>query len=79
MGALRNTYGRQEVDEGFTWLERRFSDCTSYTFELLAYDVMGDMAYTAGLEHASNSFDGQPRSSPCGPRRYTAARAANGR
>jgi ketosteroid isomerase-like protein len=62
LGALRNTYGRHEVDEGFTWLERSFSDCTSYTFELQAYDVMGDMAYTAGLEHASNSFDGQPRS-----------------
>jgi ketosteroid isomerase-like protein len=62
LGALRNTYGRHEVDEGFTWLERSFSDCTSYTFELQAYDVMGDMAYTAGLEHASNSFDDQPRS-----------------
>jgi ketosteroid isomerase-like protein len=39
-----------------------FSDCTSYTFQLQAYDEVDDMAYTAGLEHASNSFDGQPRS-----------------
>jgi ketosteroid isomerase-like protein len=62
LGALRNAYGRQEVEEAFTFLERNFSDCTSYTFELQAYDVVGDMAYTAGLEHASNSFDGQPRS-----------------
>ena len=44
LGALRNAYGRQEVDEAFTFLERSFSDCTSYTFELQAYDVMGDMA-----------------------------------
>jgi ketosteroid isomerase-like protein len=59
---LRNAYGQHEVDEGFTFLEKSFSDCTSYTFELQAYDVEGDMAYTAGLERASNSFDGQPRS-----------------
>ena len=62
LGALRNAYGQHEVDEAFAFLERSFSDCTSYTFELQAYDVAGDMAYTAGLEHASNSFDGQPRS-----------------
>ena len=30
--------------------------------ELQAYDVVGDMAYTAGLEHTSASVDGQPRS-----------------
>jgi ketosteroid isomerase-like protein len=29
---------------------------------LQAYDVVGDMAYTAGLEHTSASMDGQPRS-----------------
>jgi ketosteroid isomerase-like protein len=27
-----------------------------------AFDVAGDMAYTAGLEHTSVSIDGQPRS-----------------
>jgi ketosteroid isomerase-like protein len=62
LGALRNVYGRDEVDEAFTWLERMFSDCTSYRFELQTCDVVGDMAYTAGLEHASNSADAQPRS-----------------
>jgi hypothetical protein len=36
-------------------------DCTSYAFELLAYDVVDDMAYTAGFEHSSVSVDGQPR------------------
>ena len=49
LGALRNAYGRQEVDESFTFLEKSFSDCTSYTFELQAYDVLSDMAYAAGM------------------------------
>ncbi len=31
------------------------------SFELQAYDVSGDIAYTAGLEHTSASVDGQPR------------------
>jgi ketosteroid isomerase-like protein len=62
LGAWRNAYGQQEVDEAFTTLERTFSDCTSYTFEVQAYDVVDGMAYTAGLEHISASVNGQPRS-----------------
>lgn len=61
LGAFRNAYGLDGVDELFTALERSFSDCTSYGFEMQAYDVIGDMAYTAGLEHTSTSVDGQPR------------------
>jgi ketosteroid isomerase-like protein len=61
LGAMRNTYGLQEVDDAFTALEQIFSDCTSYDFELRAYDVVGDMAYTAGLEHISTSMNGEPR------------------
>jgi len=62
LGAFRNAYGRREVEETFAWLERSFSDCTSYTFELQAFDVVGDMAYTVGMEHTSASLDGRPRS-----------------
>jgi ketosteroid isomerase-like protein len=63
LGALGATArGQHELDELFSALGRSFSDCTSYTFELQSYDVVGDMAYTAGLEHTSASFDGQPRS-----------------
>ncbi|MEU9720851.1 nuclear transport factor 2 family protein [Streptomyces sp. NPDC047976] len=62
LGAWRSAHGRAEVEVLFTGLEQSFSDCTSYTFELLAYDVVGDMAYTAGLEHTATSFEGQPRS-----------------
>ena len=60
LGAFRNAHGRREIDDLFTHLERTFSDCTSHAFDLLAYDVVGDMAYTAGLEHTSCSIDGQP-------------------
>ncbi|TRW43725.1 nuclear transport factor 2 family protein [Georgenia yuyongxinii] len=61
LGAFRNAHGLGEVDELFTTLERSFSDCTSYGFEMQAYDLLGDMAYTAGLEHTSTSIDGEPR------------------
>jgi ketosteroid isomerase-like protein len=61
LGAWRNAVGQEQVDETFAFLEESFSDCTSYAFELQAYDVSGDMAYTAGLEHTSVSVDGQPR------------------
>ncbi|MFJ8159818.1 YybH family protein [Streptomyces sp. NPDC096136] len=61
LGAWRNAVGRQEVDALFSALEESFSACTSYAFELQAYDVAGDMAYTAGLEHVSVSVDGEPR------------------
>ena len=61
LGAWRNAHGQRELDELFATLASSFSDCTSYAFELTAYDVVGDMAYTAGLEHTSASIEGQPR------------------
>jgi ketosteroid isomerase-like protein len=62
LGAWRNAQGQGELDQLFESLAKSFSDCTSYEFELQAYDVIGDMAYTAGLEHTSASVDGEPRS-----------------
>jgi ketosteroid isomerase-like protein len=62
LGAWRNANGRHELDELFTALETSFSDCTSYELDLQAYDVVGDMAYTAGFEHTSASVNGEPRS-----------------
>ncbi len=61
-GAWRDAWGPDEVEQVFRFLEKTLSECTSYEFELAAYDVVGDMAYTAGLEHISASVDGQPRS-----------------
>lgn len=62
LGAWRSAFGQGELDELFVSLAQQFSKCTAYEFELLAYDVQGDMAYTAGLEHTSASVDGMPRS-----------------
>ena len=61
LGAWRNAIGQRELDELFTSLGNSFSNCTSYAIEVLAYDVIGDMAYTAGLEHTAVSVDGHPR------------------
>lgn len=61
LGAWRNANGQHEVEQLFTFLEESFSDCTSYEFELKAFDVVGDMAFTAGLEHSSVSVDGKHR------------------
>ena len=61
LGAWRNANGQAEIDELFEYLGDSFSDCTSYAFEMLAYDVIGDMAYTAGLEHTCACVDGEPR------------------
>ncbi|OFI39140.1 DUF4440 domain-containing protein [Arthrobacter sp. SW1] len=62
LGAWRNAFGQDEVNEVFAFLERSFSDCISYAFELQSYDVSGDMAYTAGLERTSVSVNGEPGS-----------------
>jgi len=61
LGAWRNANGQEELDELFTSLGESFSDCSSFEFELLACDVVGDMAYTAGFEHTSASVDRRPR------------------
>jgi ketosteroid isomerase-like protein len=62
LGAWRNATGQQELDQLFAALGESFSECTSYAFDLQACDVVGDMAYTAGLEHTSASVNGEPRS-----------------
>lgn len=61
LGAWRNAFGQQEIDVLFSALGESFSDCTSYEFELQSFDVVGAVAYTAGLEHSSVSVDGEPR------------------
>ena len=61
LGAWRNANGQAEIDALFVYLGKSFSNCTSFTFELQAYDVVGNMAYTSALEHTSVSVDGKPR------------------
>ena len=61
LGAWTSGSGFQEVGEIFRQLERTFSDCTSYSHDVIAADVSGDMAYTVGYEHTSASVNGEPR------------------
>ena len=58
-GSLRP--GSDELSDLFGQLEAAFSDCTSYAFEIIAADVIGDMAYTVGYEHTQASVNGEPR------------------
>jgi ketosteroid isomerase-like protein len=62
LGALNSATGRAEVDDLFTWMEGTFSGCTSFRYEIVAAEVMGDMAYTAGYEHTEAIVNGEQRS-----------------
>lgn len=61
LGAWRSATGQEELRNLFADLEASFSECTSYSFEIIAADVMGDMAYTVGYEHTQASVNGEPR------------------
>lgn len=61
LGAWHNAGGQDEIDKLFAHLADGFSECTSYRFELVAADVVGDLAYTVGFEHSAVSVDGNPR------------------
>lgn len=58
-GAMRSAVGRAEVEDVFGFLERRFSESRSYDFEIVAADVVGDLAYTVGYEHSQVVVEGQ--------------------
>ena len=61
LGARSNAVGQHELDELFAHLADSFSDCTSYDFQLLEAEVLGDFAYTVGFEHTSATVNGVPR------------------
>jgi ketosteroid isomerase-like protein len=61
LGAWKSASGPKEVSDLFTQLETTFSDCTSYSHEIVAADVIGDLAYTVGYEHTQAAIDGEPR------------------
>jgi ketosteroid isomerase-like protein len=61
LGAWMNAIGPDEVRQVFEQLETSFSDCRSYSVELLEADVLGDAAYTVAFEHAQASIRGEPR------------------
>ena len=61
LGAWRSASGHQEVSDLFRQLESTFSECASYSHDIIAADVTGDMAYTVGYEHTQASVNGEPR------------------
>jgi ketosteroid isomerase-like protein len=61
LGAWKSATGQRELSDLFGQLEASFSNCTSYSNEIIAADVIGDMAYTVGYEHTQASVNGEPR------------------
>ena len=47
------------IADHFTWVASRFSDVSDYRLQLLAADVIGEAAYTVGLERSLSYFDGK--------------------
>lgn len=60
-GAWKSAAGQREVSDLFGQIEATFSNCTSYSYEIIAAEVIGDMAYTVGYEHTQASINGEPR------------------
>ncbi|MBD0330192.1 MAG: nuclear transport factor 2 family protein [Thermoleophilia bacterium] len=60
-GAWRSEIGQDAVRELFHDLAEAFSDCTSHVYEIVAAEVVGDMAYTVGHERTQTSVNGNPR------------------
>jgi ketosteroid isomerase-like protein len=61
LGAWRNASNRAELVEAFEVLSSSFSNCTDYAYDLISFDLRGDLAYTVGYERVSASIDGKPR------------------
>lgn len=61
LAAWRNTFSQHEFNDPFNSPASSYSDSMSFTVDLLAYDLITDMAYTATFEHTSASVDGKPR------------------
>jgi ketosteroid isomerase-like protein len=61
LGAARSAVGQEAVRDLFESLGETFSNCTSHVYEIVAAEVVGDLAYTAGYERTQASINGEPR------------------
>lgn len=61
LGAGWNASGPDEVEELFQRLETVFSGNIEYSHELIAAEVVGDLAYTVGIDHSSAILNGERR------------------
>ena len=57
-GAVMTRIGRDQVARSFELLASRFSDCTSFQYEVIASGASGDLAYVVGIEHTTASIGG---------------------
>ena len=61
LGAWRSATGQEDVRALFHELATTFSDCTSHVYDIVAADVLGDMAFTAGFERTEATVNGERR------------------
>ena len=61
MGAWLSGTGQDDVRDLFRTLAETFSDCTSHVYEIVAADVIGDLAFTAGYERTQAVVKGERR------------------
>jgi ketosteroid isomerase-like protein len=59
--AWRSEVGQEAVRDLFHNLADTFSNCTSHAYEIVAADVVGDIAFTVGYERTQASINGEPR------------------
>lgn len=59
-GAAVASIGWNDVNATFQWLQSRFTNCTSFDYEVKAAGVSGDLAYVVGVEHTTASVAGGP-------------------
>jgi ketosteroid isomerase-like protein len=60
-GAWRSAVGQEELRDLFHSLADTFSKCTSHVYEIVAADVLGEMAFTAGYERTQVSVNDEPQ------------------
>ena len=61
LGAWRSAVAQEELHDLFHSLADTFSNCTSHVYEIVAAEVVGEMAFTAGYERTQVSINGEPR------------------
>lgn len=57
-GAVMTRVGPAEVSASFEELASRFSNCTSFEYDVTASGASGDLAYIVGIEHTTASIGG---------------------
>lgn len=59
-GAAMSKVGAEEVASSFDFLASRFSNCSSFEYQVIAAGVSADLAYVVGVEHTTASVAGAP-------------------